>query len=412
MACQGELLGRTGALAEAESAFRGAWKAARQEGDRLLEAEVFGALGRLANGRQQPDVARRTSERGAAIARQAGHGRPGRVAQITLGLLAMQDHLLAQAEALCREVQESAAAQGDQWMEGIAWSCLADVSRQAGRLREGRAQYLRAVQLARGVADSRNLGLALGQLAALEHEAGRRSQAKAAYREALEILGGSQTRYEGLLLAGLATLSADLDLLEQAAAQLGRASLILHRFGPAAMLGLEGMPRAHLDLCRARLHPQSSESSRALESARALVAPFAGLEPLPLPARLLARALQRTEGSLAKAEGQTALRVAPDGRGFSAPRQKAVALQRRQSLSRVLLALARRREQAADGALSTAALIEAGWPGEHPSSASGAQRVRVAIATLRSMGLRRFLLTRGDGYLLDPRVPFRWERQI
>jgi hypothetical protein len=36
-------------------------------------------------------------------------------------------------------------------------------------------------------------------------------------------------------------------------------------------------------------------------------------------------------------------------------------------------------------------------------------RVRVAIATLRKLGLRGVLLTRDDGYLLDPQIAVAWE---
>ena len=36
---------------------------------------------------------------------------------------------------------------------------------------------------------------------------------------------------------------------------------------------------------------------------------------------------------------------------------------------------------------------------------AAAHRVRVAISTLRKVGLSRWLLTRDDGYLLDARCP-------
>ena len=36
------------------------------------------------------------------------------------------------------------------------------------------------------------------------------------------------------------------------------------------------------------------------------------------------------------------------------------------------------------------------------------KRLRTAIWTLRKIGLEPFLLTRDEGYLLDPYVPFAW----
>jgi hypothetical protein len=35
-------------------------------------------------------------------------------------------------------------------------------------------------------------------------------------------------------------------------------------------------------------------------------------------------------------------------------------------------------------------------------------RVRVAVATLRKLGLRGLLVTRDDGYVLDPAVEVEW----
>lgn len=50
-------------------------------------------------------------------------------------------------------------------------------------------------------------------------------------------------------------------------------------------------------------------------------------------------------------------------------------------------------------------ILAAGWPGERPVGESGPNRVYVALATLRRLGLREFLLTHEGGYLLDPAVP-------
>jgi len=77
-------------------------------------------------------------------------------------------------------------------------------------------------------------------------------------------------------------------------------------------------------------------------------------------------------------------------------------LTRRGSLKRILRALvaASKSEQVA---LDKDALLAAGWPGEklHPDAAS--KRLRVAIATLRSFGLRDVLRTSDDGYFLGRR---------
>jgi len=50
-------------------------------------------------------------------------------------------------------------------------------------------------------------------------------------------------------------------------------------------------------------------------------------------------------------------------------------------------------------------LLEKGWPGERVHPEAGADRVYMALSTLRKLGLREVLVSRDDGYLLDPRVP-------
>ena len=53
---------------------------------------------------------------------------------------------------------------------------------------------------------------------------------------------------------------------------------------------------------------------------------------------------------------------------------------------------------------SADALLAAGWPGERLRYDSGMLRVYTAIRRLRALGLERVLLTRDDGYQLDPEV--------
>ena len=76
-----------------------------------------------------------------------------------------------------------------------------------------------------------------------------------------------------------------------------------------------------------------------------------------------------------------------------------VSLERRHALRRIVHALA----QASDP-MDWAALLDAGWPDEQVRAESGAHRVRVAISTLRKLGLSP-LLTVENGYRLDPEVP-------
>jgi hypothetical protein len=53
---------------------------------------------------------------------------------------------------------------------------------------------------------------------------------------------------------------------------------------------------------------------------------------------------------------------------------------------------------------TSAVLFSAAWPGEKAIASAAAQRVRVAIATLRKMGLRDQLVTTPEGYGLAKTV--------
>jgi hypothetical protein len=81
----------------------------------------------------------------------------------------------------------------------------------------------------------------------------------------------------------------------------------------------------------------------------------------------------------------------------------------RRPLRRLLVALAEARCMRAGAALSVEQLLCLGWPGEDPLPEAGSNRVYVAIATLRKLGLGQLLQRWDGGYRLDPSVPCRIE---
>lgn len=96
------------------------------------------------------------------------------------------------------------------------------------------------------------------------------------------------------------------------------------------------------------------------------------------------------------------LRISPDGFALG---DTHVSLKRRHALRRILQALGAQR----DTPLDWSALLEAGWPGEQIRAESGAHRVRVAVSTLRKLGLRCLQTVEG-GYQFDPAVQVVAER--
>lgn len=91
--------------------------------------------------------------------------------------------------------------------------------------------------------------------------------------------------------------------------------------------------------------------------------------------------------------------------GFVAGEQW-VSLQHRPTLARVYEALVRERARAPGRALDVHELLRRAWPGERVLPRAGANRVYVALTTLRKLGLRHSIRRCSQGYFLDPTTPF------
>lgn len=99
------------------------------------------------------------------------------------------------------------------------------------------------------------------------------------------------------------------------------------------------------------------------------------------------------------ADARPVLALGPAASWFRVAQEPRVDLSRRRPLRLVLDRLARPTGKAH---LSWDDLLAAGWPGEKMRADAGAHRVRVAISTLRKMGLRDVLRTEEAGYCIDP----------
>jgi hypothetical protein len=112
------------------------------------------------------------------------------------------------------------------------------------------------------------------------------------------------------------------------------------------------------------------------------------------PRRPSAMASERADG----------LRVGPEARWFESELALRVNLGRRGALRRILDHLVERRIEAPDRGISVAEMLEAGWPGERMQWEAGVARVYTTVQRLRALGLSDILVTRDDGYLIDPTV--------
>jgi hypothetical protein len=108
------------------------------------------------------------------------------------------------------------------------------------------------------------------------------------------------------------------------------------------------------------------------------------------------------------ASGATpSLVVSDDARWFRRDDGEGVNLGRRGALRLLLAALVDARIRTPGVALDVDAMFAVGWPDERIARESAQARVYTSVQRLRGLGLEGVLITRGDGYLLDPAVDVR-----
>jgi len=117
------------------------------------------------------------------------------------------------------------------------------------------------------------------------------------------------------------------------------------------------------------------------------------------------RLLQRTTVTTSNPKSlpsTDALVIGGGGRWFRPPNGERVGLERRLSLALLLDHLA----TSPKGSVFRANdLFAVAWPGQRAITSAAAHRVRVAIATLRKLGLREAIITTPDGgYGLSPTI--------
>ncbi|MEW5739488.1 MAG: AAA family ATPase [Myxococcota bacterium] len=416
------LEGARGHPQDALARSRWALKLARAADDRLLEALSLGALGAAQQSLGRLKRAISAHARALAVLRAVGSPR---LVGIELSYLAVATHRLghlAEAEGLHLEALALDRALGNRRFEAVEKTHLGYLHHEFGRLEEGRASYREALALFREVGDVTLEGVVLTFLGRLEVEAGTR-EARELLEAALALHRASHhARLESTTLSAIGHLCRDAGDLHGAKDYYQRA----HGKSMAAEVGFETLLEAWLGEVEARLGNEEEAKrylARARDRARTHENPVYALSAELLsgvstesPARV--RALAATSSELRRAvrlSGTTlpapvavALTVAKDGTWFSREGGERVELTRRKAVRLILLALTSARVDRPGEALSWEALLAAGWPGERPVTDSGLKRVYTAIWTLRTIGLEGVLITRGDGYLLDPAAAVSW----
>lgn len=430
---------QAGRPAEAGADVDAALAIARGEPDPVLEAEALLESALVAE--LQGEAAERALDRALALAQAHGeHALAAAVAghaawaRFTSRPLAAQDAFEGIGVGL-----RSAQAIGDRASEARHRAWLGALHGCLGRSGAARSELESAAQLARELGDRSLQVECLLQQSLLLLDNGDAAGAGAARDEAAAVLGSrAAPRERGPLLlqdGRIATAAGELDAAEAA---LRAATGGLHGTTDGAvarcLLAVVLSTAGRLDDAEAELALVAggelvSESlalaSAAVGLARARAAEARGelreaealrrsLEPslraagrlsappsppsLRFAARLVHRAVESTPAV------RTALLLGPEAAWFRVPGGEPVGLERRRPLRFLLAFLAAERLARPGAAAPLASLLEAGWPGERVSLESARNRVHVAISALRKLGLRQMLISRDDGWLLEPSV--------
>jgi len=399
--------------AEALDGYTSALALARQSGDQRAECTALGEVGRMLQSLGRLDEARETHARAIALATKLG---------------------LAHREALERSLHARA-------------------THRLGEVREAMALHERALSLHDSLGDARLAAAERGHLGFCHHEAGAFEEAERSYRASIDGLAlAGDVALEQIERVLLARLLGDLGRYEEARLELHiareladsldmpRAWLTWHLVagcvehlatnveearatwasgldsGVLTEVGFEALLPAHLALV-GDVRPDALRDAEAIIDGlgqpgtalawRILRAAAGGvaLPDIPEAAAATSSDVRRAQRLVGGETSKSELEVAEDGRFFRY-RGEMADLTRRSAPRRLLAALAKARRDGPGEALSRDFLIEAGWPGERMRADAADKRLRTAIWTLRKAGLEGVLLTRDEGYLLDPFVPF------
>ncbi len=429
--------------------------------DHTVAFEATIGLAHVERQRSHSDAALARYREGLALARSAadvrleasGLGELGRMLQSRGRFREAQRHH-EQAIALC-------VSEGLTEREGLERSLHARAVHREGRVREAIALHHEALSRHEQLGQSRLAAAERGHLAYCRHELGDHAAADTLFRASIEgllragdvvmetierlllarLLGDVSRLSEARLQIAIAARSiGNLDMprlavtrgfiaglveleagdLEAAHGEWTAAAELARDHGYLAEVGFEALLPAYLLLARHRLGAGDS----SVEDNAELVASMESMGP-----RLAWEVLTAARGAgampdvddavrasssdvrraIRHADMRSVARVAVDGRSVHW-HDRDIQLGRRSAPRRLLVALVEARIDHPGMALGHETLIEAGGPGERMLVEAARKRLRTAIWTLRKLGLDALIMTRDDGYLLDPQLDIEWSR--
>lgn len=389
-------LARAARLDEAVAAFESARELhdpTRNGGD----GNAYDVLGLSSALRQGGDIARATLVLEAFLA-----GRPRPCDQG----LALIELTLAQLESGAHEEALRSATSALDVFVTVGWSAeeararmfvgLAHLCRNDRALAE--ASLRRAIALAQDASGSSAGQYARGYLGLIHLEASELEAAEAELARVVPPDGGHIALFASYR-AAIAALSGELDKA-RALYDLATREDVPPTLEPAIKV-----QRAYLAVVEARMHREAGESMRAeaaLGRATALVSDVdrtGAHADVHLASRIAKRLLDLAPGRTART--LTALDVHAVGDWFAIDGGAPVSCGRQASAKRALVHLARFRLMAPGEPMTVAMLASAIWPDDKVRESAARNRIRVAVALLRKVGLRELIITDKAGYRIS-----------
>lgn len=401
---RGTLRAMRGALSAGERDLGEALVLANHSGERAIEARVLLASASVAASDGRRDEARALLDRAKAIADVAADRALGAQVRLAVARLDVADGALQRAALGLEEGRAQAQRSGDVAMR-------ADAELELGRLalyeqRDATAHLEEALRLGEVLQDravGSEAALLLGVAAA---RAGRDPQP---HLEASLVL--ARRSGQPVVLARAAVVLA---LHAHARGERGEARALLRDV-------LDALPRLPPDLVAAasevlgRIERGAGVTLTELSLPRPpsdpVLAALRGLAPAAGPSLLLGALFGLGQAPRSERPPKRALRIDEEATFFAVDGQPPVDLSRRRPLRRLLAHLCRHAAGPSATPMPWDALLEVGWPGEKMRADAGAHRVRVAISTLRKMGLGGVIETGEDGYRVHKDVAVSIDRE-
>ncbi|MBX3205169.1 MAG: AAA family ATPase [Labilithrix sp.] len=306
------------------------------------------------------------------------------VTVVEAGVIALFRQQYVVAGARFDEALALARRLGARPREAAILTARGTLEQELGHIDTARELHEAAVAIFRDLAMAYSEASTLYYLAGTHLESGRSADGEAVLASALRTVRTiGVPRYEALMLGALAASRARGGAIVEAHMLLAEADALAEACQTEAPL------LTTLAIHRLQLAPITKDvfaQAEALASRHACDDPRFALRLLVLPSNEVSAA---------------ALVVANDGTAVRLPGASSdVDLTRRAALARMLVALARTRVEQPGEVLRVDDLLVAGWPGERVRYDAGANRVYVALAELRKLGLREWLVKENGGYRL------------